>query len=159
MKTYKLLTNFTALVQQQIKNVHLYNESYLSMGFTWTSDSSCPIPLCLTCGKQLTNAAMAPADLKRHLTTNYSHITSKSADYYEWLLESQNKLNKAFVSRVTVSEKAQEVSYLLAELTARKGKVTQLVRTQKYQHVKLQCVKCWDKVQYEKLNMFQLQTV
>jgi hypothetical protein len=33
------------------KKVHLYNESYLSMCFTWTGDSSCPIPLCLICGK------------------------------------------------------------------------------------------------------------
>jgi hypothetical protein len=35
------------------KRVWLYSESYLSMGFTWTGDSSCPIPLCLICGKQL----------------------------------------------------------------------------------------------------------
>jgi hypothetical protein len=46
------------------KKVHLYNESYISMGFTWTGDSICPILLCLVCGKQLTNAAMAPAKLK-----------------------------------------------------------------------------------------------
>jgi hypothetical protein len=42
------------------KKVHLYNESY----FTWTNDSSSPIPLCLVCGKRLINAAMAPAKLK-----------------------------------------------------------------------------------------------
>jgi hypothetical protein len=31
------------------KKVCLYSESYLSMGYTWTGDSSCPIPLCLVC--------------------------------------------------------------------------------------------------------------
>jgi hypothetical protein len=71
---------------------------------------------------------MAPAKLKQHLTTNHSHMTSKSADYFTWLLESQNKQSKAFVSKVTVSEKAQEASYLVAELLPIKGKVIQLVR-------------------------------
>jgi hypothetical protein len=46
------------------KRSHLYNESYILMCFTWTGDSSCPIPLCLVCGKQLKNAAMAPVKLK-----------------------------------------------------------------------------------------------
>jgi hypothetical protein len=66
-----------------------------------------PHPLCL-CGKQLTNAAVAPAKLKWHLTTNHSHMTSKSADYFKWLLESQNKQNKAFVSKVTASERLRK---------------------------------------------------
>jgi hypothetical protein len=63
MKNHKLLANFTALVQQQTEKVRLYNESYLSIGFTWTGDSSFPIPLYLICCKRLTNAAMAPAKL------------------------------------------------------------------------------------------------
>jgi hypothetical protein len=46
------------------EKVNLYNESFLSMGFTWAGDSSCPICLCLICGKQLTNAAMASAKPK-----------------------------------------------------------------------------------------------
>jgi hypothetical protein len=72
---------------------------------------------------------MAPAKLKRYLTTNYSHLTSKGAYYFKWLLESQNKQSKAFVKKVTFREKAQEASYLVTELTARRRKVTQLVRT------------------------------
>jgi hypothetical protein len=80
------------------KKARLYNKSYLSMGFTWTGDSSCPIPLCLVCGKRLTNTAMAPAKLKRHFK-NHSHMTSKSDDYFKRLLESQNKQGKASVSK------------------------------------------------------------
>jgi hypothetical protein len=104
------------------KKARLYNGSYLSMGFTWTGDSSCSIPLCLVCGKQLTNAAMDPAILKWHLTTNHSHITSKIADYFKQLLESLSKDSTAFVSIATVSEKAHEVSYLGAELIVQKRK-------------------------------------
>jgi hypothetical protein len=78
------------------------------MGFTWTGDSSSPIPLFLVCGKRLTNAALAPAKLKRRLATNNSYMSSKSADYFKRLLESQNKQSKAFVSKVTVSEKPRK---------------------------------------------------
>jgi hypothetical protein len=42
----------------------LYNESYISMGFAWTGDSSCLIPFCLICGTRLTNSAMGPTKLK-----------------------------------------------------------------------------------------------
>jgi hypothetical protein len=74
------------------------------------TDPSCPIPLCVVCGKQLVNAAMFPKKLKRHLTTNLSHLTSKGAYYFKWLLQSENKESKAFFLNVTFSEKAQEAS-------------------------------------------------
>jgi hypothetical protein len=90
---------------------------------------------------------MAPATLKRHLTTNHSHMTSKSA-------ESQNKQSKAFVSKVTVSEKAQEASYLVAELIAQKRK-SHIVGENL---ITPACVKCWDKMRNKKLKMFHFQT-
>jgi hypothetical protein len=89
-------------------DTHTPKKSFFVMGFIWTDDSSFPIPLCLVCGEQLTNATMTPAKLKRQLTTNHSHMTSTTAEYSEQLLESQNKQSKAFVSKVTVSERAQE---------------------------------------------------
>jgi hypothetical protein len=46
------------------KKDHLYNESHLSMVFSWTGDSSHPIPLSLVCGKRLKNATMSPEKLK-----------------------------------------------------------------------------------------------
>jgi hypothetical protein len=49
-------------------------------------------------------------------------MTSKNADYLKWLLESQNKQSQAFVSKVKVSEIAQEASYLIAELIPQKRK-------------------------------------
>jgi hypothetical protein len=64
---------------------------------------------------------MAPGKLKRHLTTDHSHMTSKNADYSKRLFGSQNRV-KVLLSRVTVSEKAQEASYLAAELNAQRRK-------------------------------------
>jgi hypothetical protein len=49
-------------------------------------------------------------------------VTCGSADYFKRLLASQNKQSKAFVRKVTVSEMAQDASYLAAELTAQKRK-------------------------------------
>jgi hypothetical protein len=65
---------------------------------------------------------MALAKFKLHLITNHSHMISKSPDYFKWLLTSQNKHSKASVSKVTVSEKAQKASHLVAELTAQRRK-------------------------------------
>jgi hypothetical protein len=64
---------------------------------------------------------MAPAKLKPHLTRNHSHMTSKSAYYFKRLLESQNRVKLSL-------EKAQEASYLVAELIAQKRR-SHMVRT------------------------------
>jgi hypothetical protein len=67
---------------------------------------------------------MAPAKLKRHLTTNNSHMTtrSKNADYFKQVLESQNEKSKTVVSKITDTGNAQEAIYLVAELNAQKKK-------------------------------------
>lgn len=57
---------------------------------------------------------------KTDTTTNHSHLSSKSGDNFKGLLESQNRA-KLF-SKVTVSEKVHEASYLVAEINAQKMK-------------------------------------
>jgi hypothetical protein len=57
------------------KKAHLYNESYLSMDFTWTGDSSYPIPLCLICGERLTNTTV---------TTAKSNWLGRAGDSTQW---------------------------------------------------------------------------
>lgn len=78
VKHHMCLTNSTALVQQQKKKgISSFRWSFLSLGFTLTGDSSFPIPLCLICSRWLTNAVLAPAKLKQHLTPNHSNTTRK----------------------------------------------------------------------------------
>ena len=105
-----------------VKKNRLYNDSYLAFGFTWTGEEKCPLPLCIVCGKKLANTAMVPAKLKRHFSTNHSHLSNKTVDYFRRLLDSQQKERKAFKRKVTISDKAQEASYLVAELVAKKMK-------------------------------------
>ncbi len=105
-----------------VKKNRLYNDSYLAIGFTWTGEEKCPLPLCIVCGKKLANTAMVPAKLKRHFSTNHSHLSNKTVDYFRRLLDSQQKQRKVFERKVTISDKAQEASYLVAELVAKKMK-------------------------------------
>ncbi len=74
-----------------VKKNRLYSDSYLAIGFTWTGEENCPLPLCIVCGKKLANTAMAPAKLKRHFTTNHSHLSNKAVDYLRRLLDLQQK--------------------------------------------------------------------
>jgi hypothetical protein len=34
------------------KKSRLYDDIYLPMGFAWTGDENCPLPLCTVCGKE-----------------------------------------------------------------------------------------------------------
>ena len=96
-----------------------YSDDYLSFGFTFCGDPSAPIPLCLICGKRLCNSAMVPAKLKRHFESNHPSFENKKKDYFVRLCK-DNKEQANFMKRLTtVSEKAQKVSYLVAELVAK----------------------------------------
>jgi hypothetical protein len=114
--------------------------------------------LCASSLANDTHATMVPAKLK-HLSTNHTHVSSENADYFKWRLKSKNKLCKAFVSKVTVSVKAQEGSYLVAELIAQKKESQTAGENLIMPACKIIVVKCWDKMRYEKLKMFHFQTV
>ena len=96
-----------------------YSDSYISLEFTFTSNPNALAPLCLVCRKELSNSAMVPAKLKRHLDTNHPTLKNKNTTYYCRLLES-NKKEVNFMRRATtISEKALKVSYRVTELIAR----------------------------------------
>lgn len=48
-----------------------YNQDYLRYGFTWCGDEAAPKPECVICGEQLSNEAIVPSKLNRHLITNH----------------------------------------------------------------------------------------
>ena len=96
-----------------------YSDSYISYGFTFTGDPTAPIPLCLVCRNELSNSAMVPAKLKRHLDTNHPTLKNKNTSYFRRLLESNKKEVECMRRATTFSQKALKVSYLVAELVAK----------------------------------------
>ena len=105
------------------RKVHrLYNDDYLKFGFHWTGETQIPSPLCVVCGQTLSNEAMVPSKMKRHLTTNHPNLQTKNVDYFQRLLESNARQSQLFKKTVTVSEKAELASYEVAEIIALKSK-------------------------------------
>jgi hypothetical protein len=97
--------------------------------------------------------------IERTLATIHSHMSSKSADYFKQLLESQNEQNKAFVSKLKVSETAEEASYLIEELIAQKRKSYTVGEIVIMPACKIMMGKMLHRMYYDKLKIFHLETV
>ena len=99
-----------------------YQDSYLAYGFTWNNNEENPIPVCLVCGETLSNEAMVPSKLKRHLTTKHPSVSQKSVMYFSRILEGEKKTAVRMVKRMTIGDTALEASFKVAELIAKKKK-------------------------------------
>jgi len=65
---------------------------------------------------------MVPSKLKRHFSTKHSHLVDKNASYFQRLLKSETRQSEKMTKIVTISDKTQEASYLVAELVAKQMK-------------------------------------
>lgn len=74
------------------------------------------------CGEGLSNEAMTPSKLKRHLNTKHNFAVDKPLEYFKWILYGETRQAKSFTKQKTIADKAQEASYAVAELVAKKMK-------------------------------------
>ncbi|XP_029639441.1 protein FAM200B-like [Octopus sinensis] len=86
------------------------------------SEKDNSVPFCMICLTALSNEAMVPSKLQRHLITNHPQHKDKPNEYLEMLknnLKIQSKRLKKFHS---IPEKAQIASYKIAQLLTKKKK-------------------------------------
>ena len=65
-----------------------YSENYLQVGFITTEDRDFLRPLCLLCGKKLSNQAMVLSKLKRHLEGKHKSELTITKNFFS--LKAQN---------------------------------------------------------------------
>ncbi|XP_074857376.1 zinc finger BED domain-containing protein 5-like [Carettochelys insculpta] len=98
-----------------------YHDNYLAFGFTWFGDLAAPLPECLICRVKLSNQAMVPSKLKRHLVTKHPTYLQKDINYFKWLQE-QNSKQSCFM-------RTQEASFNVARLIAKAKKPHTIAET------------------------------
>ncbi|KAJ7316251.1 hypothetical protein JRQ81_002413 [Phrynocephalus forsythii] len=99
-----------------------YHESYLKYGFIGTGDSHTPKPLCIVCGEKLSNEAMKPSKLLRHLTAKHPGIKDKGLEYFERKKREHEAQKKFMRATTSINENALRASYLLANRIAKAEK-------------------------------------
>ena len=78
-----------------------YDKNYISFGFTFTGNVTSPVPLCVVCNERISNSAMVPSKLERHLESKHPFHKNKKVDY----LDTEKQVN--FMNKtVKVNEKA-----------------------------------------------------
>ncbi|KOC62786.1 SCAN domain-containing protein 3, partial [Habropoda laboriosa] len=99
-----------------------YNEDYIRYGFSCCDKETPPKPECIICGEMLSNEAMVPSKLLRHLNSNHRSYAKKDKSFFLRQLDQRRKQRQSLLSSVTVSDKALEASYHVARLIARQKK-------------------------------------
>ena len=101
-----------------------YDKNCISFGFTFNGDVTNPVPLCEVCNEKLSNSAMVPSKLKRHLESKHLSHKNKKADYFRRLIKHIEKQVNFMNKTVKVNENALKASYQVAELVAKFKKTT-----------------------------------
>lgn len=99
-----------------------FKPEYIKYGFIALDSNGIQVPFCLICNEALSNEALVPSKLKRHLDSRHPTLKDKPVDYFNSLAAQQNKQVANFRTFLKVSEKALIASYKIAHLLAKNKK-------------------------------------
>lgn len=97
-----------------------YKEDYIEFGFICSGPEDAQLPFCLICNAALSNEALVPSKLKRHLETKHPALKDKPKEYFENLVTQQNKQAKKLMNYLKLPEKGLIASYKVAQLLAKR---------------------------------------
>ncbi|XP_071402312.1 SCAN domain-containing protein 3-like [Centroberyx affinis] len=99
-----------------------YDESYIKYGFITTDDSHAPSPLCVICGDKLSNEAMKPSKLLRHLESKHPALKDKPIEFFERKRREQAGQKEVLRATTSTNAAALRASYLVASRIAKAKK-------------------------------------
>ena len=101
----------------EIVKVRKWDETYLKYGFFLPDDqilNVAPQPECLICSKRLSDSALVPAKLRRHLEVNHPAYETKTISYFKHMKSSVRKQKDSFLETVKTDQDLLLTSYLLS---------------------------------------------
>lgn len=100
-----------------------YNDDYIKYGFVSTQKNGIDHPQCVVCYEVLSNDAMRPSRLERHLVTKHSGLKDKAKEFFASKSVSLKRVKlDSMGSFAQSSEKVLEASFELALLIAKAKK-------------------------------------
>ena len=101
--------------KQSLKRKRKYNEEYIQYGFTVTTDiAGEEVPLCFVCSTILSNEAMKPPKLLRHMEAHHIFLKAKPIEYMQQMLRDFKGQQTIMRKSAKISENALKASYLVA---------------------------------------------
>ena len=97
-----------------------YNEEYIKYGFVSVQHRGECLPQCVICMKTLSNSAMKPSLLKRHLESNHSDKKDRDKSYFQRLGENVKRqrfdqTGQSYQKSTEILYSSYEVSLLIAK--------------------------------------------
>ena len=97
-----------------------YNEEYIKYGFVSVQHRGECLPQCVVCMKTLSNSAMKPSLLKRHLESNHSDKKNRDKSYFQRLGENVKRqrldqTGQCYQKSTGILYSSYEISLLIAK--------------------------------------------
>ena len=99
-----------------------YEPEYIKYGFTSAGTDLEPKAQCVECAQILSNGALKPSKLQRHLNSKHPEAAAKPKEYFARKRKSMQRQQGILTSFTSQSKSALKASYIMAFRIARSKK-------------------------------------